>query len=376
MIPGHSLISYMSDKVKAGGGLNLAQGLPGFPPPEGLTAILRELAAEPVHQYAPGSGDRELREIIPSLFGAGGPSADRCIVTNGATEAVTLVYLYLRSRANGPFSTLAFDPAYESYRHLPRIFGDRFTAFTADGSLTDRVGELRRAVRDNGVKLVCVASPGNPWGRIFSREEWAILLDLAEEMNFSVLADGVYRELYLGDRPSLPVDRISPRLFYADSFSKTLSITGWRVGFLAAHEEHLPALRQIHDYTALSSPSVLQKAIARYLAAHDGGKGYLASLRERVKTSFDLLHGELAALGFAIPPIGGGYFIWARLPEGWGDGFEFAERLYEKARVAVVPGIHFSEKGGPFVRFNVARPLDEIGEAARRLAGFIKAERP
>lgn len=375
MIPGHSLISYMSDKVKAGGGLNLAQGLPGFPPPDALTSILRELAAEPVHQYAPGSGDRELRELIPSLFGDDGPSADRCLITNGATEAVTLVYLYLRSRANGPFSTLAFDPAYESYRHLPRIFGDRFHPFAAEGPLTEQVAQFRRAVRDHGVKLVCVASPGNPWGRIFSREEWAILIELSDELGFSVLADGVYRELYLGDRPYLPVDRISPRLFYADSFSKTLSITGWRVGFLAAHEEHLPVLRQIHDYTALSSPSVLQKAIARYLATHGGGKRYLASLRERVKGSFDLLHGELAALGFGIPPIGGGYFIWARLPEGWDDGFAFAERLYEKARVAVVPGIHFSDTGGPFVRFNIARSLDEIGEAARRVAAFIQAER-
>ncbi|HNT26598.1 MAG TPA: pyridoxal phosphate-dependent aminotransferase [bacterium] len=375
MIPGYSLISYMSDKVKAGGGINLAQGLPGFPPPDELTAILRELATGPVHQYAPGSGDAELRALIPSLFGAGGPSADRCLITNGATEAVTLVYLYLKSRANGPFSTLAFDPAYESYRHLPRIFGDRFHPFAAEGPLTEHVGEFRRAVRESGVRLVCVASPGNPWGRIFSEKEWGTLLELSEELGFSVLADGVYRELYLNERPYLPVDRISPRLFYADSFSKTLSITGWRVGFLAAHEEHLPALRQIHDYTALSSPSVLQKAIARYLAAH-GGADYLAALRRQVKGSFDYLHAALTGLGFRIPPIGGGYFIWARLPDGWSDGLDFAERLYKKERVAVVPGVHFSENGEPFVRFNIARPLDEIQEAARRVAGFIAAERP
>ncbi len=372
--PTGSLISYMSDKVKSGGGINLAQGLPGFAPPPELTDILKELSDQPVHQYAPGSGDNDLRDILPTLF-PGGPVRDQFIVTNGATEAITLAYLYLSRREARPFSALAFEPVYESYRNLPQIFGNRFVSLDIGDGFFAHESAFRRTVRDEGVKIVFVASPGNPLGRVWRRTELERLAALSDELDFSLIIDGVYREIYFGEKPWLPTDRISPRLFYADSFSKTLSITGWRIGFLAAHPSHLAAIRTIHDYTGLSSPSVLQKAIARYLAAHDNGKEYLMALRRMVKTSFTTLEKMLSRLGFRIPPIDGGYFIWAELPNGSDDGLVFAEELYEKEKVAVVPGIHFSDAGNRFVRFNIARPLEEIQEAARRIERFMRTSR-
>ncbi len=372
--PAGSLISYMSDKVKAGGGLNLAQGLPGFPPPPELTDILKELSDQPVHQYAPGRGDNDLRDILPTLF-PGGPARDQFIVTNGATEAITLTYLYLSRREAQPFSALAFEPVYESYRNLPQIFGNHFVAFDIGEGLFGREEAFRQVVRDQQVKIVFVSSPGNPLGRVWRRDELERLAALSDELDFSLIVDGVYREIYFGEQPWLPTDRISPRLFYADSFSKTLSITGWRVGFLAAHPSHLAALRTIHDYTGLSSPSVLQKAIARYLAAHDNGAAYLAAARRTVGTSFVALKKMLTALGFRIPPIDGGYFIWAELPEGFDDGLAFAEELYAQEKLAAVPGIHFSDAGVRFVRFNIAKPLADIEEAARRIEKFVRTGR-
>lgn len=372
--PAGSLISYMSDKVKAGGGLNLAQGLPGFPPPPELTDILKELADQPVHQYAPGSGDNDLRDILPTLF-PGGPARDQFMVTNGATEAITLTYLYLSRREARPFSALAFEPVYESYRNLPQIFGNRFVAFDIGEGLFGREEAFRQTVRDQQVKIVFVSSPGNPLGRVWRRDELERLAALSDELDFSLIVDGVYREIYFGERPWLPTDRISPRLFYADSFSKTLSITGWRVGFLAAHPSHLAALRTIHDYTGLSSPSVLQKAVARYLAAHDNGAAYLAAARRTVGDSFAALKNTLTALGFRIPAIEGGYFIWAELPERFDDGLAFAEELYAQEKLAVVPGIHFSDAGERFVRFNIAKSMADIEEAARRITKFVRTSR-
>ncbi len=372
--PEGSLISYFSDKIKAGDGINLAQGLPGFPPPRELIETLKILAEEPVHQYAPGSGDHELREILPTLF-VGGPSRDQFIVTNGATEAITLAYLFLSRRGPQPVSALAFEPVYESYRHLPAICGDRFVPFDLGESFLSREEDFCRVVRQESVRIVFVASPGNPLGRIWRRTEMERLIALAEELDFSLIVDGVYREIYFTEPPYLPTDRLSPRVFYADSFSKMLSITGWRIGFLAAHPTHLPTLRRIHDYTGLSSPSLLQKAIARYLAAHDGARAYLAETRRRVKASFETLAARLRTVGFTIPPIEGGYFIWAELPPVYRDGFRFAEELYEREQAAVVPGIHFSEHAARFVRFSIARPIEEIEEAARRIERFVQTGR-
>jgi len=373
--PSGSLISYMSDKVKAGGGLNLAQGLPGFPPPPELLDTLRTITGEPFHQYAPGIGDAELLDATHALFTPHGPGRDQFLITNGATEAITLIYTYLAKLLPRGFTTLAFEPVYESYRNLPPIFGSRFVAFDAPEGILPRRADLRKVIMAEGVKVVFVCSPGNPWGRIWRRNEVEAILELSEELDFTVIFDSVYHGIYFGEAPYLPVERISPRLFFVDSYSKMLSITGWRVGFLAADRSHFAALKSMHDYTSLSSSSVLQKAIARYLAAHDNGAAYLAAARRTVGTSFAALEKPLGSLGFRIPPIDGGYFIWAELPERFDDGLAFAEELYAQEKLAVVPGIHFSDAGGRFVRFNVAKPLDDITEAARRIEKFVRTGR-
>lgn len=373
--PSGSLISYMSDKVKAGGGLNLAQGLPGFPPPKELLDTLRSIIAEPFHQYAPGVGDAELLDATHALFTPNGPGRDQFLITNGATEAITLIYTYLTKILPRGFTTLAFEPVYESYRNLPPIFGSRFVAFDAPEGILPRLADLRHTIRDEKVKVLFVCSPGNPWGRIWRRDEVETIIELSEELDFTVIFDSVYHGIYFGEAPYLPVERISPRLFFVDSYSKMLSITGWRVGFLAADRSHFAALKSMHDYTSLSSSSLLQKAIARYLMKNGGGAGYLAETRELTRRSFEALRNALTGLGFRVPATDGGYFIWAALPTGFDDGLAFAEELYAQEKLAVVPGIHFSDAGGRFVRFNIAKPLTDIEEAARRLERFLRSGR-
>jgi len=370
-----SLISYMSDKVKLGGGINLAQGIPGFDPPPQLREIVRHLTEETVHQYAPGQGDADLLEVTCALFAPHGPSRDQFLITNGATEAISLIFTYLTTILPQGFATLAFDPVYESYRHLPPIFGSRFVAFNAPEGILSCVTDLRRTIRENSVKVVFVCSPGNPWGRVWHRAEIEALVTLSEKENFFIIFDAVYRDIYFREAPYVPVEKVSPRFFFVDSFSKMLSITGWRVGFLIADRSHIAALKSVHDYTGLSSPSLLQKAIARYLVAHRGGAEYVRGVREHVRQSYIVLHEALVSLGFRVPPTDGGYFVWTELPEGEDDGFSFAEHLYDTEKVAVVPGIHFSEEAARFVRLNAARSLHEIEEAARRIERFVRTGR-
>ena len=73
-----------------------------------------------------------------------------------------------------------------------------------------------------------------------------------------------------------------------------------------------------------------------------------------------------------MPEIKGGYFIWAELPDKFDDGFKFAIDLYEQEKVAVIPGIHFSKEGKHFVRFNIARPVEEIQTAILKLRAFCR----
>ena len=156
------------------------------------------------------------------------------------------------------------------------------------------------------------------------------------------------------------------------NFSKLFSITGWRIGYLIAHQVHMQNIKSIHDYTGLCAPSVLQQAIVEYLKKYDFGNEYVTNLRKRLKESYNHLSGELEKLGFEIPETKGGYFVWAKLPQQFTDGFKFAIDLYEEQKVAVIPGEHFSNNAKNYIRFNIAREKSEVDEGISRIKRFFE----
>jgi aspartate/methionine/tyrosine aminotransferase len=375
--PQESLISFMSNKVREYGGINLAQGLPGFAPPQELLDILSEKVQRDVHQYAPSSGDSRLLNLLCDHYTSYGSfTTDNLLITNGATEAISLLYVYLTTLLEKPFATLAFEPVYESYSHLPQIFGSDFIPFPLNEQFSVDFETLADTVTRANVKIVFICSPGNPLGKIWTESELDALMQLAGEKEIYVIFDGVYKDIYFTDPPPLPLNHLGKRLFYVHSFSKMLSITGWRVGYLIADAGHVQKIRYIHDYTGLSAPSLLQQAISQYLHSRDFGKRYLDNLRKELKKSHDAMQSVLRASNFFIPETEGGYFVWAELPAAFEDGFIFALDLYDQEKVAVVPGIHFSKSAKRFIRINIARDKSEIIQAAARIERFLQSAQP
>ena len=371
--PDGSYISFMSNKVKEFGGINLAQGIPGFNPPKELTDILSEISNKKIHQYAPGNGNNELLDLLLHKYQTEFSfTKDDFLITQGGTEALSLLYTYFNKILPKPFSALAFDPVYESYKYLPGIFNTDFVSFAFEADFSIDFFKLEKRCDENNVKVIFLGSPGNPYGKIWSENEINSLLGLSKKLNIYIVIDAVYRELYFNEKPYIPLDQFYPNLFYTNSFSKLFSITGWRIGYLIAHQDHMSKIKSIHDYTGLCAPSVLQQTIVEYLKKYDFGKEYISNLRIRLKESYNHLAGELEKLGLIIPEIKGGYFIWAKLPEKYTDGFKFAIDLYQEQKVAVIPGEHFSENAKNYVRFNIAREKSEIDEGIIRIKRFFK----
>lgn len=374
--PRESLIGFMSNKAKLGGGINLAQGIPGFAPPERLTALLAEAAAGPNHQYAPGLGNPRLRQAILERYSKLMPvGEDNLLITNGATEALALIFHYLSQSEGRRFAAMSLAPVYESYRHLPRLHGHDFVEFDYDPAAGLDLGRLAATIDRRGVKLFFLGSPANPSGFVLPQAELRALLELCRGRGCYVVFDGVYRDLHFGAPVPFPVDELHENLFYVDSFSKIFSVTGWRVGFFFCHERHMAAIRDMHGYTGLCASSVAQEALSRYVGESDFGAGYVAGLRRRLAANHGLISGRLAAMGFDVPAAAGGYFVWARLPRGLDDGFRFAVDLYDDEQVAVVPGIHFAASGRDFVRVNIARDDSELADALARMERFVASRR-
>jgi len=370
--PQGSYISFISNKVKTHGGINLAQGIPGFNPPQELTQILSELATENLHQYAPGNGNNELLELLLKKYQSEFDfTKDDFLILQGATEALSLLYIYFNKILPKPFSALAFDPVYESYNNLPQIFNTAFVPFPFQNDSSVDFEKLENTCREKNVKVIFIGTPGNPFGKIWSKTEIDNLLKISIKLDVFVVFDAVYRDLYFEEKPYIPLEQFHPNVFYVNSFSKVFSITGWRIGYLVAHQKHMEHIKPIHDYTGLCAPSVLQQAIVEYIKNYNYGKEYIASLRGKLKKSYTLLSTALKNLGFKVPETKGGYFVWAELPEKYPDGFKFTVDLYEQQRVAVIPGEHFSANAKNYIRLNIARPVDEVEEGIEKIKAFF-----
>ena len=366
-----SLISYFSNMVKLNGGTNLAQGIPGFRPPEKLLEIFARILKKDIHQYAPGCGNKKLLEHLDAKY-SNRPSTARIFISSGATEAVSLIYTYLQGNKGKDFNAMSFSPAYESYIHLPQIFGNNFFTYPTDPDIYFDNADFRKFFVDNKINVIFVASPGNPYGKTLSREKLNYLIDLCEEFGSYLIIDSVYCELYFNNEPPYyPIERISPNVFYVNSFSKRFSITGWRVGYFIFDESHFDKISYIHDYIGLSSAAPQQQAIAEFLDT-DESRTYITELRSKILSNLEIGNERLQKAGFVCPQNDGGYFIWAKVPEPWNDSLRFGLALYENIRTAVIPGVHFGKEWNQYIRINIAREEDEFVRGIENLIEFTK----
>ncbi len=352
-----SWISYFSNLVKASGGINLAQGIPGFQPPKALLNELEKQSSKPVHQYAPGLGNQKLRAHIAAEYQNKIPLDFDFMISLGGTEAIQLLYLYLHKRNNG-LRAAAFSPVYESYMHLPRIYGDQFESIPIENpDLPDLLTYFFESYKP---QLFFVNSPGNPYGKALSENDFNLLQRLCNQHNCYLIIDAVYDVFHFGKAPYYPFKYFSDKTFYVNSFSKRYSITGWRLGYFFAHHSHFERISDIHDYTGLSCPSVLQESLANFLEIPNEANAYIESIRLQLQENYQNSVNALNSNGFLIPDIHGGYFIWTKLPNHCKDGLKFAKSLYAKRKTAVIPGVHFGETYANYIRINIARETDEL----------------
>ncbi len=371
--PDSSLISYFSNRVKKEGGINLAQGTPGFPPPSQLLTLLKTNAENKnLHQYAPGIGNFDLLEQIRKKYAVVFPiHMDNLLIVQGATEGIFLTFFYLTTFLERPYSALSFDPVYESYPILAKIFNVPFEYVDFAENLVVDFDKLGTVIKEKRVKIVFIASPGNPLGKVWNKDEISHMISLSRKYHFYILFDAVYKDIYFKKKPFNPLFFNYEKLFYIDSFSKTLSITGWRIGYIITAVEHMRKIRGLHDYTGLCAPSILQAAIAQYLSATNFGEDYTASVKRKCKLSYDYMKEVMDRLGFIVETINGGYFLWAKLPPEQPDAFKFAFDLYNRVKIGVVPGENFSKTKTDYIRVNIATELSVIKDAASRLKEFF-----
>jgi len=237
--------------------------------------------------------------------------------------------------------------------------------------------ERLRGLVTEKTRAIILNTPNNPTGRVFTRPELQAVADLAMERDFLVITDEIYEHiLYEGEHiPVATLEGMRDRTITVSGFSKTFSITGWRVGTIVAPPDLTAAIRKVHDFLTVGAPAPLQEACA--VGLESLGPEYYQEMVDKYRERRTILVDGLLSAGFRCAPPAGAYYILADFSEiSPLDDVEFSLRLTREAGVTPVPAssfFHDPAMGRKLVRFVFCKENHTLEAAAERLRAFTGA---
>lgn len=262
-----------------------------------------------------------------------------------------------------------FSPFYENYG-ADSILCDAQPVYVPlkPPSFTFDPAELEQAFAQ-GAKALILCNPSNPCGKVFTREELETISDIIKRYDAFVITDEVYEHLifkphthtYLATLPGM-----KERTLVCNSFSKTYSITGWRLGYVQGPAHIIEAVRKVHDFLTVGAAAPLQEALIAGLTLPDS---YYEQLQETYAKKRELFCSGLDEIGLEYYRPQGAYYVLVDIGSfGYDSDVQFCEDLARKVGVGAVPGSSFfKEKVNNYIRFHFAKKEETLTAALERL---------
>jgi len=344
--------------------VDMVSGNPDWEPPEAIRTGLKRYADGDVDafQYPPSDGLSDLRAAIADRHGVG---VDRVVVTNGAGEANYLA-MATALEAGPADGVLMADPVYPYYHKRARMLGGtpRFVPSESDGTLDPAA--VRRAASEDTAAII-VNSPNNPTGGVYGGETKRDIAAVADANDALLISDEVYERFVYDEgafETALAAD--SDRVVVTNAFSKSMAITGFRVGYGIFPPRLAEAVRTRHMLVNVAGSRPAQRAVLDALERTP--ESYYERNRKLLEERIETFCAALESAGAAYTRPQGGFYVMARF-EGYPGTLENTERLIDEAGVAGMPGDAFGESRTEWLRFAVVTPRAE--EAAKRLAAYF-----
>ncbi|MBR4673396.1 MAG: aminotransferase class I/II-fold pyridoxal phosphate-dependent enzyme [Victivallales bacterium] len=358
--------------------INLSQGFPDFDPPKAILERLAEVSRENVHQYSITWGAQNFREALArkqSRFMGFEIDPNReVVVTCGSTEAMMAAMM---SVVNPGDKVIVFSPFYENYGADAILSGAEPIYVPLRPPAFDFDAEELEAAFCQHPKALILCNPSNPCGKVFTREELMVIARLAEKYDAFVITDEVYEHIVYEPHhhiyfASLPGMR--ERTLSCSSFSKTYSITGWRLGYVIASPEIIETVKKVHDFLTVGAAAPLQEAAIVGLNFPDS---YYEELQRTYTEKRELFLKGLDAIGIRHTEPQGAYYVLLDISEyGYDDDLLFCEELARTVGVGAVPGSSFfREPVNNLIRLHFAKRSDTLTAALERLENIGKMRR-
>jgi len=353
--------------------LSLAIGEPDFVTPwRAREAAIYSLERGHTH-YTPNRGTQELRaevaRYLARRFGLSYDPDQELLITIGTSEAIDLA---LRTVLEPGDAVLVPQPCFVSYVPCAVLAGGRAIPVPthAEQQFQVRVGDLA-AAHHSTARALLVCYPNNPTGAVMDRANAEAVCAWARECDLLVISDEVYAELhYDGDHISLAsLPGAKQRTLLLGGFSKAWAMTGWRLGFAAGPADIIEAMAKMHSYTTMCPPTMAQEAAVEALRSCDEE---VLRMRREYDQRRRVMVNRLNDMGLACFEPRGAFYAFPSIAATGLASEEFAARLLQEEKVAVVPGTAFGACGEGFVRCSYATSMSLIEEAMSRMAAFVK----
>lgn len=353
--------------------ISLGVGEPDFKTPWHIRDTAIEYLNQGKTRYTANAGLIELRNEIAEFYkrkyNVGYDGKSEVLVTVGGSEGIDMA---IRTIISPGDEVLVIEPSFVCYSPLVSMAGGKPVTVTtkAENKFKLTPDELKRAITPK-TKLLVFPYPNNPTGGIMRREDIEKITDIIIKNNIFVLSDEIYSELTYGNEKHCSIASIEgmkERTVVINGFSKTYSMTGWRLGYALGPEPIIKQMTKLHQFAIMSAPTNSQYAAIE--ALRNGDKD-IEKMREDYDMRRKFTVNAFRKIGLDCFEPEGAFYVFPCIKSTGLTSDEFAEKLIMSKRVAVVPGTAFGECSEGFIRVSYCYSIDNIKKAIDRIEEFI-----
>ena len=354
--------------------ISLGVGEPDFQTPwsvrkAGITSLEKGKT-----KYTSNSGLEDLRREISNYInrkcGVEYDPLHEILISVGGSEAIDAT---LRAIITPGDEVIIPQPSYVCYEPITKLCGGVpvIIETLAENDFKVTPEQLKNAISDK-TKALILPYPCNPTGAIMEKRDLEALAQILRDTNIVVISDEIYSELTFAENPHVSIasiDGMRERTILINGFSKTFSMTGWRLGFACGPVEIVSQVTKIHQFAIMCAPTTAQYAAIEALRNCDGA---VADMKAEYNRRRRLIVDGFNKAGLTCREPKGAFYAFPCIKSTGLTSEEFCERLLESKHVAVVPGTAVGKGGEGFVRASYCYSTEHIIEALKRMDEFVK----
>ena len=354
--------------------ISLGVGEPDFMTPWHIRQTGIKYLEKGATRYTANAGLLELRKEIANFFSRKYKVEynykSEVMVTVGGSEGIDMC---IRSLISDGDEVLVVEPSFVCYRPIVETCGGVAVSLVTKDEKNFKITaeELEAAITDK-TKLLILPYPNNPTGAVMRKDDLVAIARVIKNHNLLVLSDEIYAELTYGDQNHISIASISgmkERTIVINGFSKTYSMTGWRLGYAVGPKPIIEQMTKLHQFAIMSAPTNSQWAAIDALKNGDEDI-------ERMISDYDMRRrftvNAFREIGLDCFEPEGAFYVFPCIKSTGLGSEEFCEKLIMSKKVAVVPGNAFGDCGEGFIRVSYCYSIENIKEAISRIGEFIK----